>query len=160
VVGLPPHLHRILEVPHPAQVLEGQDQPVDVARRVATLQESLPRARNVRWVLFQRAPRIEVAQRHLQCLTGLGQRRRIAGGDVTLQREGGVLLAARPVALADDPRGGRRLQLLHQGREPHQSNRHAGEQYEAQGQAPRYMRYGRAAHVTAASQHQIPPAPW
>lgn|GEM_PF-4937974 len=160
LVGLAPQMQGIAEVADAAQVTEREDQAVDVARGIAPLQEAPARAGKVRIVPFQRAARVEVAQRHLQRGARFGQRGGIARRDVALQRERRMLLAARPVALADDPRGGSALQLLDQGRQRNEADRHAGQQHEAQGQAPREMRNGAAAHVPAASQHQIPPAPW
>jgi hypothetical protein len=135
-IGLPPQRGCFAECTDVARIAEREHQAWDIGARVAALQEALPGLFLVRFGLFQRQPRLQIAQRHLQGLARVVQVLGIATRQVAAQRGGGILLATRPVALAGDPGSRGRLQFLDQGGQRDQSDRHARQQRKSQSQPP------------------------
>jgi len=151
-IGLPPQGGRLAERTDVTCMAEGEHQPWNVGACVAALQEPLPGFGFIRLGLFQRQPRLQIAQWHLQGLASVVQVLGIPPRQVAAERSGGFLLTTRPVALAGDPGGGGRLQFLDQGGQCDQSDRHARQQRESQSQ-PTGHRYPPALLVRATSTH-------
>ncbi len=151
-IGLPPQRARFAEGTDVARVAEREHQAWDVGARVAALQEALPGFFLVRFGLFQRQSRLQVAQRHLQGLACVVQVLGIAARQVATECGSGILLATRPVALAGDPGSGGRLQFLDQGGQSDQSDRHARQQRKSQSQPPGH-RHPSAVLVRATPTH-------
>ncbi|UUS13047.1 hypothetical protein NMB32_12325 [Stenotrophomonas sp. CD2] len=72
-IGLPPQRGRLAECADVTCMAEGEHQPRNVGTRVAALQETLPGFGFIRLGLFQRKPRLQITQWHLQGLACIVQ---------------------------------------------------------------------------------------
>ena len=151
-VGLPPQPGGFAEGPDVARMAEREDQPRNVGAGIAPTQKTGAGCRLVRFGLLQRLAGLQVTQRNLQCPLGILQILQMATRQVTAERCGGILLPPRPVALAGDPCGRCRLQLLDHSRQRDQADRHARQQRKSQSQ-PAGHRYPSALLVHATSTH-------